>query len=67
MAEQDKSRRMQDVLHEKLDKEVSQVKHQLNHERTLKLDAFQRVDDLQTCVGVGQQTKCGTKLYFYLC
>ena len=50
MAEQDKNRRMNGILHEKIDKEVSQIKHQLSHERSLKLDAFQRVDDLQTCV-----------------
>ena len=50
LTEQEKSKRMQEMLHEKNNKDVTQFKQQLNHERNLKLNAFQRVDDLQTCV-----------------
>ncbi len=55
MAEdQDKNSKLQGLMQDKIQKDVSAIKRQLNHERALKLDAFQRVDELQTQVSVGQ-------------
>ena len=48
--EQEKDRRLQVLRQDKIKKEVSTIKKQLNHERNLKLEAFHRVDDLQTVV-----------------
>lgn len=48
--EQEKVIRMQHMHQDKIRKDIDTVKKQLNHERTLKLDAFTRVDDLQTQV-----------------
>lgn len=48
--EQDKVIRMQQMHQEKIRKDIEGVRKQLNHERSLKLDAFTRVDDLQTQV-----------------
>lgn len=44
----EKSNRMQNVLDSKLQKEMTTLKRQLAQERNLKLDAFQKVDDLTT-------------------
>ena len=48
--EQDKTRKMQQLTTEKVQKNATLMKKQLNHERNLKLDAFNRVDELQTTV-----------------
>ena len=48
--EQDKNKKLQQLTSEKVRKDVSLMKKQLNHERNLKLDAFTRVDELQTTV-----------------
>ena len=48
--EQDKVIRMQQMQQEKIRKDIDGVRKQLTHERSLKLDAFTRVDDLQTQV-----------------
>lgn len=50
--EQDKVIRMQQMHQEKIRKDIECVRKQLNHERSLKLDAFTRVDDLQTQVSL---------------
>ncbi|XP_064633719.1 uncharacterized protein LOC135491668 [Lineus longissimus] len=46
--EQEKHVRLKQLTEEKARKDVSQVKKHLNHERHLKLDAFNRCDELQT-------------------
>lgn len=43
---------MQQMHQEKIRKDIDGVRKQLNHERSLKLDAFTRVDDLQTQVSL---------------
>lgn len=43
---------MQQMHQEKIRKDIEGVRKQLNHERSLKLDAFTRVDDLQTQVSL---------------
>ncbi|XP_061178732.1 uncharacterized protein LOC133187394 [Saccostrea echinata] len=48
--EQDKVIRMQHMQQDKIRKDIETVRKQLSHERSLKLDAFTRVDDLQTQV-----------------
>ncbi len=48
--EQERSIRLQQMSHDKVRKDVTTIKKQLTHERTLKLDAFQRVDELQAAV-----------------
>lgn len=48
--EQQKHRKLQYMSQDKAKKEVTVVKKQLSHERNMKLDAFQRVDELQTAV-----------------
>jgi len=48
--EQDKIERLRHIKEEKIAKDIESVKKQLSHERNLKLDAFNRVDDLQTHV-----------------
>ena len=50
--EQDKLKRFQSMAEEKTKKEVKIAKKQLAHERELKLEAFQRVDELQMQVSV---------------
>ena len=49
--EKDKNLKQQSIYQEKLKKDVESTRRQLHHERNLKLDAFQRVDDLQAVVG----------------
>ncbi|XP_067841118.1 uncharacterized protein si:ch73-242m19.1 [Heptranchias perlo] len=44
----EKSSKIAQIQHSKIDKEIKQVRCQLSHERNLKLDAFQRVDELQS-------------------
>ncbi|KAL5014613.1 hypothetical protein ScPMuIL_008883 [Solemya velum] len=46
--EHDKSTKMQLMLQEKVRKDIEVIKNKLSHERNLKLDAFQRVDELQS-------------------
>jgi len=46
--EQERARQMQVIAQEKIKKDVEMVKRQLQHERNLKRDAFQRVEELQT-------------------
>ena len=46
--EQERTRQLQMIAHEKIKKDVEMVKKQLQHERSLKRDAFQRVEELQT-------------------
>ncbi|XP_043924848.1 uncharacterized protein LOC122799665 [Protopterus annectens] len=46
--EHEKQSKMSHFQQTKIEKEIRQIKHQLSHERCLKLDAFQRVDELQT-------------------
>jgi hypothetical protein len=41
---------VQQLTQEKAKKNVDKMRKQLSHERNLKLDAFQRVDELQTQV-----------------
>jgi hypothetical protein len=53
--EQEKVRRVQMLAEDKARKEVKEAKKQLAHERELKLEAFQRVDLLQSQV-VNAQT-----------
>ncbi|KAM5163890.1 uncharacterized protein ACMZJ9_006474 [Mantella aurantiaca] len=48
--EADRSSKMSHVQQSKVKKEVKQIKSQLVQERNLKLEAFQRVDELQTQV-----------------
>jgi hypothetical protein len=48
--EQDKIERLRHIKEDKISKDIESVKKQLSHERNLKLDAFNRVDDLQTHV-----------------
>ncbi|XP_041348511.1 uncharacterized protein LOC121368057 isoform X2 [Gigantopelta aegis] len=48
--EQDRSGRLQQLMQEKVKKDVEGIKKRLLHERSLKLDAFQRVDELQAAV-----------------
>ncbi|XP_022108314.1 uncharacterized protein LOC110988792 isoform X2 [Acanthaster planci] len=48
--EYDRTLRLYQTTQEKARKEVHQIKNRLDHERSLKLDAFQRVDELQTQV-----------------
>ena len=48
--EQDKVIRMQQMQQKKIRKDIEGVRKQLTHERSLKLDAFTGVDDLQTQV-----------------
>ncbi|XP_018419238.1 PREDICTED: coiled-coil domain-containing protein 162-like [Nanorana parkeri] len=48
--EADRSSKMSQMQKSKVKKEVKQIKSQLIQERTLKLEAFQRVDELQTQV-----------------
>lgn len=50
--EQEKVRRFQMLAEDKARKEVKEAKKQLAHERELKLEAFQRVDQLQSQVTV---------------
>ena len=56
--EQERTRQLQLIAQEKIKKDVEMVKKQLQHERSLKRDAFQRVEELQTevvmfCVSLG--------------
>ena len=44
----EKTTRMQSLTDNKIQKEVSSLKKNLLHERHLKLDAFQKVDELQS-------------------
>ena len=46
-AEREKQGRMAVISEEKARKDVELAKRKLAHERSLKLDAFQRVDELQ--------------------
>ncbi|XP_019634139.1 PREDICTED: uncharacterized protein LOC109477364 [Branchiostoma belcheri] len=48
--EQEKTSKLSRLSMERAEKTVSQIKSQLDHERNLKLDAFQRVDELQAQV-----------------
>lgn len=48
--EQDRSLKMTQMNYEKTKRDIDVIKRQLSHERNLKLDAFQRVDSLQTQV-----------------
>uniref|UniRef100_UPI00398EB9BA uncharacterized protein isoform X2 n=1 Tax=Pristiophorus japonicus TaxID=55135 RepID=UPI00398EB9BA len=43
----EKTSKIAQIQHHKTNKEIKQVRCQLSHERNLKLDAFQRVDELQ--------------------
>ena len=47
---QDRTKRMQHIQHDKAKSDLQLVKKKLNRERDLKMDAFQRVDDLQSQV-----------------
>nr|KAG5699494.1 hypothetical protein BaRGS_020053 [Batillaria attramentaria] len=49
--EQDRNTKLQSLTQEKVRKDVDTIKKQLTHERSLKLDAFHRVDELQSQVG----------------
>lgn len=46
--EQERARQLQLIAQEKIKKDVEMVKKQLQYERSLKRDAFQRVEELQT-------------------
>ena len=46
--EQERSRQLQVIAQEKIKKDVEMVKRQLQQERNLKRDAFQRVEELQS-------------------
>jgi len=46
--EQERARQLQTIAQEKIKKDVEMVKRQLQHERNLKRDAFQRVEELQS-------------------
>ncbi|XP_012939634.1 uncharacterized protein LOC101845475 [Aplysia californica] len=48
--EQDRVTKMAQISYEKTRRDAETVRKQLNHERSLKLDAFQRVDTLQSQV-----------------
>lgn len=48
--EYEKNRRLAQLTTDKSKKDLNWVKKQLNQERSLKLDAFQRVDELQATV-----------------
>ena len=48
--DKDRSKRLQHLQTDKAKKDVATVKKKLNHERNMKLDAFTRVDELQTQV-----------------
>lgn len=50
--EQERNVRLQSMTQEKVRKDVTCIKKQLTHERNLKLDAFQRVDELQATVSL---------------
>ncbi|XP_070191909.1 uncharacterized protein [Littorina saxatilis] len=50
MVEQDRSSKVLSLTQEKVRKDIDGIKKQLTHERTLKLDAFHRVDELQSQV-----------------
>ena len=50
LEEQDRSSKIQLLTQEKVRKDIEAIKKQLTHERTLKLDAFHRVDELQSQV-----------------
>ena len=52
LEEQDRSSKIQLLTQEKVRKDIETIKKQLNHERTLKLDAFHRVDELQSQVEI---------------
>ncbi len=48
--EHNKSKKVQLLTEDKIKRDVDRIRKQLNHERNLKLDAFQRVDELQSQV-----------------
>ena len=48
--EQQKNNKIQNIKEDKIRKDVGAIKKQLNHERGLKLGAFDRVDKLQVKV-----------------
>ena len=50
MEEQEKTKKLNYLIAEKTKKDANSVKKVLTHERNLKLEAFQRVDELQTQV-----------------
>ena len=56
--EQDKGTKLNQLLTDKIRKDMTVIKKQLAHERNLKLDAFQRVDKLQTQVGQLKFVNC---------
>ncbi|XP_070558917.1 uncharacterized protein [Ptychodera flava] len=49
-SEQEKNMKMNQIMQNKVRKDMGQMKKQLSHERSMKLDAFQRIDELQTQV-----------------
>ena len=55
--EQEKNKKLNHLLSEKNRKDANTVKKMLTHERNLKLDAFQRVDELQTQVCVFSESR----------
>ncbi|ELT87775.1 hypothetical protein CAPTEDRAFT_135567 [Capitella teleta] len=57
-SEQEKSSRMNQLTTNKTKKEMDSIRKQLSHERLLKLDAFQRVDELQTQVRYHLRIPC---------
>ena len=50
--EHEKNKKLNYLMSEKSRKDTSSIKKVLTHERNLKLDAFQRVDELQTQAGI---------------
>ena len=50
--EQSKVYKMKEMSREKTRQQVATVKRQLQRERVLKMDAYQRVDELQTQVNI---------------
>ncbi|XP_042188782.1 coiled-coil domain-containing protein 162 isoform X2 [Callorhinchus milii] len=46
----ERSSKIDQIQHSKTNKEIKQIRSQLSHERNLKLDAFQRLDELQSQV-----------------
>ena len=48
--EKDVNQKQQAALQHRIIKDIDMTKKKLAHERSLKLDAFQRVDDLQALV-----------------
>ena len=50
--EQSKHYKLKEMSREKTRQQVATVKRQLQRERVLKMDAYQRVDELQTQVNV---------------